>query len=75
MYLFVLLALGLRVAREQQQEARDHGERQADDARPFALMHRQGGGNDGDDDDIVDPENDLEAGQGQEAQQGFRSRT
>ena len=50
---------------EEQEQARDHGQRQADDARLLALMERQGRRDDGDDHDVVDAENDLEAGQGQ----------
>src|SRR5262249_47515156 len=46
--------------REEQQDAGDHGEREAGLAGLFALIRRQLAGEDRDEDDVVDAENDLE---------------
>ena len=47
----------------QQREPHDQRERQADDARAVALLRRQLVGQDGDEDQVVDPQHDLEGDQ------------
>jgi hypothetical protein len=45
---------------QQQPEPRDHGQRQADDPRPLALLGPEPPGQDRDEHDVVDAEDDLE---------------
>src|SRR5690606_13891353 len=51
--------------REQQQDARTHRQRQAKEARPGLLMLGQTRDQVGDEDDVVDAQNDFQGGQGQ----------
>jgi hypothetical protein len=53
--------------RGQQREPHDHGEPEAEPARDQRLVLRQPAGDDRDEDQVVDPEDDLECDQGREA--------
>jgi hypothetical protein len=52
--------------REQQEDPHDHGGAQADDSRAVLLFGRQLPGEDADEDDVVDPEHDLQDRERQE---------
>jgi hypothetical protein len=53
-------------ASEEQRDARQHRQGQAHHARARLLRHRQLGGEDGDEDDVVDAEHQLEQRQGRQ---------
>src|SRR5207245_11768680 len=56
---------------EQQENARPHGQGEADGAGPSLGVGRQLSGQDRDEDDVVDAEDDLEHREGEEGDAGF----
>ncbi|MNO94906.1 hypothetical protein D3C76_865350 [compost metagenome] len=59
--------------RQQQQDARAHRQRQAEEARFRLLRGGQAGNQDRDEDDVVDAEDDFQGSQGKKGNPDFRA--
>ena len=56
---------------QQQEQPGDHGQRQAQDPRAVALVLGQPAYQDGNEDDVVDTQDDFQGGQGHQGQPGL----
>ncbi|MNP30402.1 hypothetical protein D3C76_1234710 [compost metagenome] len=59
--------------RQQQEDARDHGQGQAEDPGTWLHVLGHAADQDRDHDDVVDPEHDLKRGEGEKGNPDFRA--